>query len=76
MRGTPVVATSPSIGPSDDHDLLAVQSDITEVGPAQRVVKQAVDRFGRIDTQIDAAGIFIGKPFTDYTLEDYEAIIP
>jgi len=39
------------------------------------VVKQAVDRFGRIDTLINTAGIFIGKPFTDYTLDDYEAIM-
>ncbi len=73
--GYSVVATSLSIGPSDDHDILAVQSDITEVGPAQRVVKQAVDRFGRIDTLINTAGIFIGKPFTDYTLDDYKAIM-
>ena len=73
--GYSVVATSLSISPSDDHNILAVQSDITEIGPAQRVVKQAVDRFGRIDTLINTAGIFIGKPFTDYTLDDYEAIM-
>ena len=41
---------------------------------AQRVVEQALDRFGRIDTLINNAGIFIGKPFTDYTLDDYAAI--
>jgi NAD(P)-dependent dehydrogenase (short-subunit alcohol dehydrogenase family) len=38
------------------------------------VVQQAIERFGRIDTLINNAGIFIGKPFTDYTLEDYAAI--
>ena len=34
----------------------------------------ALDRFGRIDTLINNAGIYIGKPFTDYTLDDYAAI--
>jgi len=72
--GYAVVATSLSIGPSDDPDTLTVQGDITEIGAAQRVVEQAVDRFGRIDTLINNAGIFIGKPFTDYTLDDYAAI--
>ena len=38
------------------------------------IVEQAVDRFGRIDSLINNAGIFISKPFTDYTLEDYLAI--
>ena len=48
--------------------------DIAEAETAERVVEQALDRFGRIDTLINNAGIFIGKPFTDYTLEDYAAI--
>jgi len=51
-----------------------VRGDLTEVAAAQRVVQQAVDRFGRIDTLINNAGIFIGKPFTDCTLDDYQAI--
>jgi NAD(P)-dependent dehydrogenase (short-subunit alcohol dehydrogenase family) len=72
--GYSVVATSLSIGSSADHDLLTVEGDITEIGTAQRIVEQAVDRFGRIDTLINAAGIFIGKPFTDYTPDDYVAI--
>jgi NAD(P)-dependent dehydrogenase (short-subunit alcohol dehydrogenase family) len=38
------------------------------------VVDQALDRFGRIDTLVNNAGIYIGKPFTDYTLDDYLAI--
>jgi NAD(P)-dependent dehydrogenase (short-subunit alcohol dehydrogenase family) len=38
------------------------------------VVGGALDRFGRIDTLVNDAGIYIGKPFTDYTLEDYAAI--
>ena len=30
---------------------------------------------GRIDTLINNAGIYIGKPFTHYTLEDFNALI-
>ena len=38
-------------------------------------MEEAVERFGRIDTLINNAGIYIGKPFTDYTLEDFNALI-
>ena len=38
------------------------------------MVDQALDRFGRVDTLVNNAGIYIGKPFTDYTLDDYLAI--
>ena len=48
--------------------------DIAEVETAQRVVEQALDRFGRIDSLVNNAGIFIGKPFTDYTPDDFAAI--
>jgi NAD(P)-dependent dehydrogenase (short-subunit alcohol dehydrogenase family) len=51
-----------------------VQGDIAKVETAQRVVEQALDRFGRIDSLINNAGIYIGKPFTEYTLDDYAAV--
>jgi NAD(P)-dependent dehydrogenase (short-subunit alcohol dehydrogenase family) len=69
--GYGVVGTSRSIAPSGASDFLAVRGDIAEVETAQKIVEQAVDRFGRIDTLINNAGIFIRKPFTDYTLDDY-----
>ena len=72
--GYAVVATSRSIVSSDASDVLTVRGDITDVETAQRVVHQAVDRFGRIDSLINNAGIFISKPFTDYTRDDYQAI--
>ena len=72
--GYAVVATSRSIAGSDEPDYLAVQGDITDVETARRVVEQALDRFGRIDSLINNAGIFIGKPFTEYTPDDYSAI--
>jgi NAD(P)-dependent dehydrogenase (short-subunit alcohol dehydrogenase family) len=72
--GYAVVATSRSIVSSDASDVLTVRGDITDAETAQRVVHQAVDRFGRIDSLINNAGIFISKPFTDYTSDDYQAI--
>jgi len=72
--GYAVVATSRSIRRSGEADVLAVPGDIAEAETAQRVVEQALDRFGRIDTLINDAGIFIGKSFTDYTPDDYAAI--
>lgn len=72
--GYAVVATSRSISFIDAPDLLTVRGDITEAETAQLVVAQALNRFGRIDTLINDAGIFISKPFTDYTIDDYRAI--
>jgi NAD(P)-dependent dehydrogenase (short-subunit alcohol dehydrogenase family) len=72
--GYAVVGTSRSIRSSDEFDFLTVQGDIAEVETARRVVEQALDRFGRIDSLINNAGIFIGKPFTEYTLDDYAAV--
>lgn len=72
--GYAVVATSRSIPPSDEPDLLTVRGDIAEPETAQRVVEQALGRFGRIDSLVNNAGVFIGKPFTDYTFDDYDAV--
>jgi NAD(P)-dependent dehydrogenase (short-subunit alcohol dehydrogenase family) len=72
--GYAVVGTSRSMPTSEAPDLLAVRGDITQAETAQRVVEQTLDRFGRIDSLINMAGIFIGKPFTEYTGDDYSAI--
>ena len=72
--GYSVVATSRSIPPSADANILTVPGDITAVETGQKVVEQAVARFGRVDTLVNDAGVFIGKPFTDYTLDEYLAI--
>jgi len=72
--GYAVVGTSRSIRPSDDADYLTVQGDISEAKTAERVAEQTLDRFGRIDSLINDAGIFISKPFTDYSPDDYAAI--
>ncbi len=74
-QGYAVIATARSIGPSEDPGMVSVEGDIAEPDTAQRVVDEALDRFGRIDTLINNAGIYIGKPFTDYTIEDFNAMI-
>jgi NAD(P)-dependent dehydrogenase (short-subunit alcohol dehydrogenase family) len=74
-RNFRVVATSRSIKPSSDPDVLAVAGDIADPKTAERVVSQAVERFGRVDSLVNNAGIFIAKPFTDYTDEDYARML-
>lgn len=70
-----VVATARSIKPSDDPNILSVAGDIGDRATAQRVIAEAVARFGRIDTLVNNAGIYIGKPFTEHTAEDYDAVM-
>jgi NAD(P)-dependent dehydrogenase (short-subunit alcohol dehydrogenase family) len=73
-RGWAVVANARTIKPSEDPDLVTVAGDITEPATAGRITDAALDRFGRIDTLVNNAGVFISKPFTDYTAEDYALI--
>jgi NAD(P)-dependent dehydrogenase (short-subunit alcohol dehydrogenase family) len=73
--GYAVVATARSIAPSEDSGIVTVRGDIAEPDTADRVVDAAVERFGRIDTLINDAGIYIGKPFTEYKVEDFDAMV-
>ena len=74
-RNYRVVATSRSIKQGSDPDVVAVAGDIGDRATAERVVKEAVTRFGRVDTLVNNAGIFISKPFTEYTAEDFNSKI-
>ena len=73
-RDWAVVASARTIKPSEDPDLVTVAGDIAEPATAGRIIDAAMDRFGRIDTLVNNAGVFISKPFTDYTAEDYALI--
>ncbi|GGA01134.1 SDR family NAD(P)-dependent oxidoreductase [Dyella caseinilytica] len=66
-----VIANSRSIKPFSDPDVLAIPGDITDRSVAERIVREAMSHFGRIDTLVNNAGVFVAKPFTDYTAEDY-----
>jgi NAD(P)-dependent dehydrogenase (short-subunit alcohol dehydrogenase family) len=70
-----IVATARSIRPSDDANILTIAGDIGDPATAQRVISEGVARFGRIDTLVNNAGIYIGKPFTENTAEDYAAVV-
>ncbi|NBA94799.1 SDR family NAD(P)-dependent oxidoreductase [Pseudomonas sp. R5(2019)] len=70
-----VVATSRSIQPSTDPDILTVAGDIADPATAERVIREGMARFGRIDTLVNNAGIFAAKPFTSYTHDDYAAVL-
>ena len=70
-----VVATSRSVQPSVDPDILTVRGDVSDPATAERLIQEALSRFGRIDTLVNNAGIFIAKPFTEYTAEDFSAKI-
>lgn len=70
-RNYRVIANSRSIKPSSDPDVIAVPGDIGDRAVAQRVVAEAIARFGRIDTLVNNAGIFTAKPFTAFTEQDY-----
>ena len=72
--GYAVVGTSRSFDSSDDPEVLAVPGDLSRPGISAEVVEHALKRFGRIDTLVNDAGVFIAKPFTDYTDEDYDAV--
>jgi NAD(P)-dependent dehydrogenase (short-subunit alcohol dehydrogenase family) len=74
-RNYRVVATARSIKPSSDDGVLAVPGDITDWKTAERVIAEGLARFRRIDTLVNNAGIFIAKPFTQYTAEDYAAML-
>ncbi len=62
------------LAPSEDPDVLTVEGDISEQATADQIISQAIDRFGRVDTLVNNAGVFVSKPFTDYTAEDYALV--
>jgi NAD(P)-dependent dehydrogenase (short-subunit alcohol dehydrogenase family) len=70
-RGWRVVANSLSIDPDSSADMLTIAGDIADPAVADRVINGAVETFGRVDTLVNNAGIFISKPFTDYTEADF-----
>lgn len=72
--GYAVVGVARSLPSSDDDDYVPLAGDIADPETARRAVGESLGRFGRIDTLINNAGIYVGKPFTQYTVDDYTAI--
>jgi NAD(P)-dependent dehydrogenase (short-subunit alcohol dehydrogenase family) len=70
-----VVVAARTVTPTGDPDLLTVAGDLSDPNTADRIVGEAVKAFGRIDTLVNNAGIYVSKPFVDYTAEDYAAVV-
>ena len=76
--GYAIIASSRSIQSfhtSSDPSVLAIEGDIADPQTAIRIVDAATQRFGRIDTLVNNAGIFVSKPFVDYTDADFSSIL-
>jgi NAD(P)-dependent dehydrogenase (short-subunit alcohol dehydrogenase family) len=73
--GFAVVANSRSIAPVRESDYVTVAGDIADPAVAKAVVDTAVREFGRVDTLVNNAGVFIAKPFTDYTEDDFRTAV-
>ena len=71
-RNFRVVATARSIKESADPGILAVPGDISRSETADNIVRQAIERFGRIDSLVNNAGVFLAKPFIEFTQEDFD----
>lgn len=78
-RGFRVVANSRTISKSKElkpsADLILVDGDIGQKEIALKVVDATVRNFDHIDLLVNNAGIYISKPFTEYTPEDFETMI-
>jgi NAD(P)-dependent dehydrogenase (short-subunit alcohol dehydrogenase family) len=70
-QGWAVVANARTIEAGRDAYTLPVAGDVTDPATCDRIVAQAVERFGRVDTLVNNAGLFLSKPFTDYTAQDF-----
>ena len=74
-RGWSVLASATILRPPNEPEVLAVEGDIADPAGADRVIDAALERFGRLDTLVNNAGMVISKPFTDYTTADYAHVV-
>jgi len=78
-RGYDVVGTARTATKSKelatfDH-LALIDGDIGQFGTAQKVAELAIKKFGSIDAVVANAGIFLVKPFIEYTADDFRALV-
>ena len=67
------VAAAGTLTPSDD--LLLIDGDVGEPSTARNLIEGAERRFGKVDVLINNAGIFVPKPFIEYTPEDFQRVV-
>ena len=69
-----MVASARKVKPVGGPGLLTIAGDIADPATADLIINGALRRFGRIDTLVNNAGVFLSKPFTDYTADDYALV--
>jgi NAD(P)-dependent dehydrogenase (short-subunit alcohol dehydrogenase family) len=78
-RGWSVIANSRKVTQSTEvtasNQVALVDGHIGEPATAAKVVETALSRFQSIDVLVNNAGVFFTKPFTDYTAEDFKALV-
>ncbi|WMJ69258.1 SDR family NAD(P)-dependent oxidoreductase [Stenotrophomonas sp. 24(2023)] len=74
-RGYRVLGTSRRIAASNDPNYLTIAGDIGHPATGKALVEQALERFGRVDTLVNNAGIFIASPFTQYSAQQYQQML-
>jgi len=67
------VTDAGTLTPSDD--LLLIDGDVGDASTARELVSRAEQRFGAVDVLINNAGIFVPKPFTEYTGDDFHRVV-
>jgi NAD(P)-dependent dehydrogenase (short-subunit alcohol dehydrogenase family) len=73
-RGWAVLASALTIKPSAEPGFVTVAGDISEPATAEMIIATARERLGRVDTLVNNAGVYVSKPFTDYTAADYALV--
>lgn len=74
QMGYAVVATARNVKPTHDDLIAVVPADIRLRSTAEKIVTTALERFGGIDTLVNNAGVFIAKPFTEITQEEFDLV--
>jgi NAD(P)-dependent dehydrogenase (short-subunit alcohol dehydrogenase family) len=77
LDGYNIVATSrdASRNLTTSGNLVVLDGDIGKLQTAAKTVEAAMNNFGTIDVLVNNAGIFLTKPFTDFTTEDFDALV-
>jgi NAD(P)-dependent dehydrogenase (short-subunit alcohol dehydrogenase family) len=74
-RGDCVVANSRTTEPGESLKLLTIAGDVADPETPRRIIDAAIAKFGRVDTLVNNAGVFLSKPFVEYSDEDFAEVV-
>ena len=74
QQGWAVAASARTIARGPDPAVLAVAGDLSVPSTADGLVEETLGTFGRIDTLVNNAGLYLSKPFVEYTADDYATV--